>query len=569
MCPTAVATARLTSKRSRFLLAGLAAGAFAFSLFIAVTGGFTTYVLGIRMSSHRIVPAMTIGWIAWLMLGSDAVRTQLVRTGTLLQRNSRIVGIGMAAVTLIVGISCGAFTAAGADPYGYVSQARLWTAGSVVQPQNQLARDAPWANAAWSFSPLGYRPGSDPSDVVPAYPAGLPLQMALAMKLGGMAVGYFVVPILGALAVWLTFVLGRRVSGSGHGLAAALLFACSPVFLFQLVQPMTDVPVTAWWLAAIVAASSGRIPGAVGAGLAASVAVLTRPNLAPLLLPVCAYAWASRAPGKRWHALVAFASATLPGLAISALVNALLYGSPLQSGYGGISDIFHLSNLGPNIARYPTWAVQTYSPFLFLAFVAPFLKRTSEPFKRTAWLTLSFAVVLLVLYVFYTPFDHWTYLRFLLPATPLLFVMAVSTLDMLLRRWERVRTIAFAAIVSILALSYVHTAVRGDAFAMKRARRTSYEDTARFVTQRFPERAAFVSVLQSGSLRFYANRLTIRFDVLEPSALPQVGAFLRAKGYDPYIAIDGTEQEAFQRKFGGQPLELVAVFYGVYFYRAP
>ena len=104
---------------------------------------------------------------------------------------------------------------------------------------------------------------------------------------------------------------------------------------------------------------------------------------------------------------------------------------------------------------------------------------------------------------------------------------------------------------------------------MKRARRTSYEDTARFVTQRFPERAAFVSVLQSGSLRFYANRLTVRFDVLEPSALPQVGAFLRAKGYDPYIAIDGTEQEAFQRKFGGQPLELVAVFYGVYFYRAP
>ena len=112
----------------------------------------------------------------------------------------------------------------------------------------------------------------------------------------------------------------------------SVFFACSPVFLFQLVQPMTDVPVTAWWLAAIVA----------------------------------------------------FASATLPGLAISALVNALLYGTPLQSGYGGISAIFHLSNLGPNIVSYPTWAVQTYSPFIFLAFVAPFLKHTSETFKRTA-----------------------------------------------------------------------------------------------------------------------------------------------------------------------------------------
>ncbi len=187
MCPTSVATPRLTSKRSRFLLAVLAAGAFAFSLYIAVTGGFTTYVLGIRVSSHRIVPAMSIGWIAWLMLGSDAVRTRLVRVGELLQRNSRIAGIGIAAVTLIVGTSCGAFTAAGADPYGYVSQARLWTTGSVVQPQNPLAREAPWANAAWSFSPLGYLPTDDSSYVVPAYPAGLPLQMALAMKVGGLA----------------------------------------------------------------------------------------------------------------------------------------------------------------------------------------------------------------------------------------------------------------------------------------------------------------------------------------------------------------------------------------------
>ncbi|MGH9146443.1 MAG: ArnT family glycosyltransferase, partial [Vicinamibacterales bacterium] len=453
-----MATPRRTSKRSKSLLAIVAAGAFAFSLFIAVTGGFTSYVLGIRVSSHRVVPAMTIGWIALLMLGSDAVRTRLVRASTLLRRNSRLVGMGIAAGTLIVGTSCGAFTAAGADPYGYVSQARLWTTGSVVQPQDQLAREAPWANAAWSFSPLGYRPGTDPSYVVPAYPAGLPLQMALATKLGGMVVGYVVVPILGALAVWLTFVLGRRVSGSGHGLAAALLFACSPVFLFQLVQPMTDVPVTAWWLAAIVAASSGRITGAVGAGLAASVAILTRPNLAVLLVPVCAYAWASRTPGKRWHALVAFTTAILPGLAMSAIVNALLYGTPLRSGYGGMSDIFHLSNLVPNIVRYPTWAVQTYSPFIFLGFVAPFLTHTSEAFRRTAWLTSSFAVLLLLSYVFYAPFDHWTYLRFLLPATPLLFVMAVPTLDALLRRWERVRTIAFAAIVSILAVSYIHTA---------------------------------------------------------------------------------------------------------------
>jgi hypothetical protein len=35
------------------------------------------------------------------------------------------------------------------------------------------------------------------------------------------------------------------------------------------------------------------------------------------------------------------------------------------------------------------------------------------------------------------------------------------------------------------------------------------------------------------------------------------------------VAVDGTEQEVFQRKFGALPPELVAVFYGVYFYRMP
>jgi hypothetical protein len=504
-----------------------------------------------------------------LAFGTDRVGVQLVRAGELLEKHSRAAAIGLTVITLLVGVLFGAFTAAGADPYGYVSQATLWTRGSVLQPQHPLAREAPWANAAWSFSPLGYVPSADLAHIAPAYPVGLPLQMALAMKVGGMSAGYSVVPILGALAVWLTFLLGRRASRSGYALAAALLVACSPVFLFQLVQPMTDVPVTMWWLAATWAASFGRVSGSVGAGLAASIALVTRPNLALLLLPVSAYVWMSAGLKTRWKAIGAFVIAVVPGFAVSAFVNDMLFGSPLRSGYGGLSEIFHFANMPPNLWRYPTWAVQTYSPFIFLAFLAPLLGPPSGVFKRTAWFAVAFTVLLFASYVFYTPFDHWTYLRFLLPATPALLLTAVPTLDRLLGRWERIRPIAFAALISTLAIAYVHTAVRGDAFAMKRSRHMRYEDTARFAAQRFSSRAVFVSLLQSGSLRFYADRLTIRYEVLEPSALAQVGPYLRKHGYDPYIAIDGTEQEAFQRRFGPLSLELVAVFYGVYFYRAP
>ena len=55
----------------------------------------------------------------------------------------------------------------------------------------------------------------------------------------------------------------------------------SPSFVNSSLIPMSDVPVTAWWLAAFVAALRPSLLYAVAAGLATSLAVLTRPNLAP------------------------------------------------------------------------------------------------------------------------------------------------------------------------------------------------------------------------------------------------------------------------------------------------
>jgi 4-amino-4-deoxy-L-arabinose transferase-like glycosyltransferase len=88
----------------------------------------------------------------------------------------------------------------------------------------------------------------------------------------------------------MTFVLGRRVTGSpGTALVAALLLAVSPPFMFHLMQPTSDVPAAAWWLLAIVAAHDRSWLGAAGSGAAASMAVLTRPNLLPLAVPRMAF----------------------------------------------------------------------------------------------------------------------------------------------------------------------------------------------------------------------------------------------------------------------------------------
>ena len=67
--------------------------------------------------------------------------------------------------------------------------------------------------------------------------------MALALKVAGPSAVYYVVPIFGGMAVWLTYVLGARVDGPIAGMIAAVLFAFSPLFLFQTLEPMSDVPV--------------------------------------------------------------------------------------------------------------------------------------------------------------------------------------------------------------------------------------------------------------------------------------------------------------------------------------
>src|SRR5262249_59985227 len=75
--------------------------------------------------------------------------------------------------------------------------------------------------------------------------------------------------------------LGSRFSRC-VGLGSAALVACSPAVLFQLIQPMSDVPAAALWVLAAALATSGKRRSPLAAGLATSAAILVRPNLLPM-----------------------------------------------------------------------------------------------------------------------------------------------------------------------------------------------------------------------------------------------------------------------------------------------
>jgi hypothetical protein len=444
----------------------------------------------------------------------------------------------LALVVFAAGLRWGAMVAGGADSYGYVSQAGLWLRGMPVVQQD-IARSSPWPLAAETWSPLGYRPSPrQRGALVPIYAPGLPLLMALFQTIGGYCAAYVVVPGCGALTVWVTFVLGRRVFDSAAAaLLGALFVATSPVFLYQLMNAMSDVPVTAFAALALALAVARR-PGL--SGLAMSVAIAIRPNLAPLAVVVGAYLALSD-----WRALAWFAAGVAPSIAGVAWLNSTLYESPLVSGYGTSGDLYAVRFFAANLGQFAA-SIGLNEPAVVVGAIALAVARPSLA-PRTGLLLAGWVVVVLLSYVFYQPFDAWWYLRFLLPAWPVVMMFAAAALIAALQRVPN--RVAATALVLLPACLAIDVAARRSVFDLARGERR-YVDVGRFVASHTEPDAVMLSVQHSGSLRLYAGRLTIRFIVLDPAWLDRAVDYLKSIGRHPYFVLDGGEVEAFRSRFG-------------------
>ena len=183
-------------------------------------------------------------------------------------------------------------------------------------------------------------------------------------------------------------------------------------------------------------------------------------------------------------------------------------------------------------------------------------------------------LVVLLSYLFYLPFDAWWYLRFFLPIWPLLMLLTAAGLDAVARRalttsvppghlrpsrqgrrWRPEGTGPWAsplacAIVGLLAWRGVRVAVDRSAFDLGRGDRR-YVNVARFVAEHTDPNAVIFSRQHSGSLRLYAGRLTLRWDVLDAPWLDGAVAHLQSMGRRPYFVLDGDEVEEFKARFAG------------------
>jgi len=450
------------------------------------------------------------------------------------------IAAGIAVASVAIAIRFGIFAAGGADSYGYVSQASLWAEGRLVVPDPLAEVESVLGPAV---VPLGYLRARTPGAIVPDYSPGLPLAMALALKGAGPSAVYYVVPILGGLAVWLTYVLGARVDGPITGMIAAVLFAFSPLFIFHTLEPMSDVPVTAWWLLAWVLAVSPSGWAPVGAGLAVSAAVLTRPNLVPLAMVLAAVVAANR---PRVPRLALFAAGSVPGCLIVAAISAHLYGSPLASGYGSLRGFYAWDRWPENLRRYAGWLIQLNSPGLLLALVAPLVARV-----RFALAMLAFFMLLLGCYLFYLVFDTWPFLRFLLPAFPLLFVLASAVFVRGLE-WLPfgLRIAAVFLLCGLLPIWYVVKAGSLGVFYIQRAEHR-YPAVGEEIGRTLPANAIVLSQIQSGSVRLYGGRMTARWDFIGAARFDDTIDVLRRSGYEPYLLLEDWEMPLFRTYVSG------------------
>ena len=516
-----------------------------------LSGGLVISVAGVGISSSDPLRPLIVAAVFAGSYAALAGAAQLRRDAEALKRQftaARLTAL-LTIIVLTVGLAHNAWTAGGSDAYSYISQADLWLEGK-MKTEIPLASRVPWPNGLATFTPFGYRPVPNEPAIAPMTGPGLPLMMAALKYVAGHTAAFLVVPFSGALFLWATFLIGRRLGSESVGLGGAWLMATSPTFLIMFKSQMSDVPAGACWALATYWTLGNSVRSAIAGGLATSTATLIRPNLVPLAAILCL--WLARYSNRQ--RLFAFVAGALPGSLIVAVINNQLYGSPLSSGYGELGELFSIANVPATLTHYGTWLIETQTPIAAGGIIA--LAVAPRPIWRTPQarsgvrLLASLVIAVWALYSIYPLSNAWWTLRFLLPSWPAMCI-GVAALVM----WPTHRMIAWrralqvGALIALGLYGVVVTWQRGVFPEGEGERR--YASIATLVEQHTEPDAMILASIHAGATRYYTGRATMRFDLLDEAWLDRAVEWLQQNGRHPYVLIEDWEMPAFTKRFGG------------------
>jgi hypothetical protein len=449
-----------------------------------------------------------------------------------------------------------AFVAGGSDSSGYLNAAKLFSEGRIVERVEPLARFGLPDSLAGVFTPLGFAPGPRPGTMAPTYPPGLPLHMAAAALLGGWARAPFLIPpIASVFCLWLMFLLGRELGLSRWlAVAGAAILGLFPTFLTYSLQSMSDVPGTAWALAAVLSALRARRSPkfALLAGAAFGVAVLVRPTNALLLAAVLvALPWRTGVFGK-------FLVGGLPFAVFLFVYNAAAFGSPLRTGYGSLSGHMALTNFGHDIRVHAYWLAVLFSPLVPLGFLASATNRR-VPIRDRSLLVAWFASFFFF-YGFYELYEDWLATRFLLPGLPAMIAGALLVArdwlgppsgDAEARAPRRLRLAACLVMLGVVLGLSAWNVQRFDVLEAWRGEEV-YPEACRFVEASVPGTAVVASMQMTGALRYYTALTFARWDWIDPRRFQVLRDQVEARGGRWYALVAPFERGGLERNLPGR-----------------
>jgi hypothetical protein len=464
-------------------------------------------------------------WIAQARR-AGAVTADLESVWIALHRHSRLVA-AIAAAAGVMSVGFATRSAAGADASGYVSEAQMISLGGWFYP-DPLHLELQNADG-WLTTPLGWRP-TGAGMQVPTYAPGLPLLMAIPHAIFGINGASAVVTLSAIIAIVCTGLIAARLAGSIAAIIAASLIAFTPVFIYQSIQPMSDVPVTAAWMLCF-ALLLGDKPSA--SGVACAVAVLIRPNLAPIAIVPLLLA----------RRRVAFALPLAAAAVLLAFMQWTWYGSPLQSGYGATEELFALSNVVPNIGRYSRWWLAT-APALLLGIFGVYRLRSDRMARAMA----LFGVLVIGAYLIYAVFDDWSYLRFLLPTLAVMSIFAGIEIAAWIEPWPITVRVPLLFVVVVGLTGYNIAIARSlDTFRLA-DQLARVETVANYVSANVDPAAVLLAGEQSGAMRYYTRRPILRWEASTPDALNGVLPKLEQSNRPVFVVLDAWEEPPFRAK---------------------
>jgi len=458
--------------------------------------------------------------------------------------------LALAAYSVFLAQHC-VLSVGGSDSSAYANTARRLLAGQLVfRPRSLEELRLPDALAP-IFTPLGFLQGSQPGTLAPVYPVGFPAHVAAAALLGGWQRGPYVVsPVAAVVCLALVFLLGRELGlHPAPAAAVAIVLAAWPPFLYQAIQPMSDVVATLWATAAILFGLRARRQPAWAAacGAAFGLAVFVRPTCGVLALPLLF------ALPLRMHPLGLFALGAAPFAGTLAMVNARCYGGVFRTGYTeiGLLDQIALSNFTPRIRYYGQWLFRTLTPVVPLAAAAAAAVR-SRPL-RDRFLLLSWFAVFLGLHCLYGPYEAFGFLRFLLPGVPgLLLAAALTAQDLLARaRWARATAIAASLLLAVI-LSAESRVTKAVGVLGMAEYESIYPRACEWVASSLPARSAVVATISSGALEYYTRLPYVRWDFISPERWPTFRSAIEARGYRFFALLFPDEEKEFARHVPGE-----------------